>query len=802
MALAPKNTEFSPRRRGIGLERPAPLALIETLPSCNRAVAMAHAEAGLSVFPADWRITPTKNEPEKISKASLVAAWRDNSTSDLKQIRRWWRKWPDALPAIDCGKSGLLVIDPDRKPGRPDGVTPWNELTQANGGLPPGVPVVETANGGGLHFYFRADERRGNSTGSLPAGIDVRGDGGYVIAPGAIMPDGRCWSATDGLTAFLRAYAAGLPAIPEWLDNRLGGKRDERTNAPIAEPVFPSMDELRKAVEAIPNDEKFDSREEWRNVVSAIKHEALLHGEEDEGFQLAREWSAEWDNSEAADTHFGETWDSLKRSDAPNARTGKTILRLASKHGYCLPFADKEFEDERPRDADRKTVERRERKPSRPKMRLENIEAAAALALTRVREPLIDGLLDEGAMSVAYGPSNVGKTFVVLDMALAVATGRPWNGMATTRSLVVYVAAEGGFGVNQRLLALLRKYEREAGEGAPKPLFALVKYPVDLQTNDADADELCRLVEDEERARGVKCAWVIVDTLARAMAGGDENSSVDMGRIVKTSDRIRDRTGAHFTFVHHTGKDVAKGARGHSCLRAATDTELEVCDGKLSVEKQRDMRIMQGALSFSLKQVDLGNDSSGRPVTSAIVEWCKAASGHPTSKLDDGEAAFVHAVESAIADHGFEKKIDGRRVRVVDRAHVREKFYAACSADKTTDAKRSAFNRNEKSKAVATIVSSHDDGLTQWIYLNRDYVGFDMQDETATQDEFGAFGKRSSGQPQAADRDRPPSDLCALRSRRSQPVMTAATASGAPHFLTDLPLAVTFAAGFVNLPTR
>jgi hypothetical protein len=413
---------------------------------------------------------------------------------------------------------------------------------------------------------------------------------------------------------------------PRWLKSAAAGAKENE------KPVFPSTDELRKAVEAIPNGEEFDSREEWRNVVAAIKHEALLHGEEDEGFRLAREWSAEWDDSEAADTHFCETWDSLNRSDAPNARTGKTILRLASKHGYSRPIPDEEFEDERRRDADGKIVEQQKEKPSRPQMRLEDIEDAAALALTRTCEPLIDGVLDEGAMSVFYGPSNVGKTFVVLDMASAVATGQPWNERPTTRGLVVYVAAEGGFGVNQRLLALLRKYEDEAGEGAPKPLFALVKYPIDLRTDDADVDELCRLVEKEATARGVKCAWVIVDTLSRAMAGGDENSSVDMGRVVKAADRIRDRTGAHFTFVHHTGKDVAKGARGHSLLRAATDTELEVTNGKLSVEKQRDMQII-GAHSFLLKPIELGNDPSGRPVTSAIVEWGKAASGHPTSEM-------------------------------------------------------------------------------------------------------------------------------------------------------------------------
>lgn len=624
-AFTPRSLEAAVRRRNIGLDLSIPSPTIGMLQTGNLAAALALAEAGLAIFPANGCIVPTGEVPDKISKAPLVAAWRDNSTSDLKQIRRWWRKWPDALPAIDCGKSGLLVVDPDRKRGA-DGLSAWRDLVRKEGELPEGVLTVETANGG-RHVYFKADGVRGNSAGSLPAGIDVRSDGGYTIGPDATVEDGRRWNAQDGLPAFVEAFERGrLPTPPRWLKKRLAGEREERKNASFVEPSFPSMNELRKAVEAIRNGKEFDSREEWRNVVAAIKHEALLHGEEDEGFILARKWSAEWDDSEAADTHFCETWDSLKRGNAPNARTGKTILRLASRHGYRLPVPNQEFEDERRReiefgnerskDADGKIVEQRKGKPSRPKMRLEDIEAAASLALSGAREPLLDGVLDEGAMSVAYGPSNVGKTFVVLDMASAVATGQPWNGIATTRGLVVYVAAEGGFGVNQRLLALLQKYEREAGDGAQKPLFGVVKYPIDLRTDDADVDELCRLVEEEEWARG---AGAHGSSLTRfpALWRGDENSSVDMGRIVKAADCIRDRTGAHFTFVHHTGKEVAKGARGHSCLRAATDTEMEICVGRLSVEKQRDMQIME-PVAFSLKPVELGNDRHGTPVTSAI----------------------------------------------------------------------------------------------------------------------------------------------------------------------------------------
>ncbi len=62
-----------------------------------------------------------------------------------------------------------------------------------------------------------------------------------------------------------------------------------------------------------------------------------------------------------------------------------------------------------------------------------SFDEAANAALERGGKPLVKGLLDQGALSVLYGPSNVGKTFVALDLALHVATGLPWSGMGTAK---------------------------------------------------------------------------------------------------------------------------------------------------------------------------------------------------------------------------------------------------------------------------------------------------------------------------------------------------------------------------------
>ena len=106
------------------------------------------------------------------------------------------------------------------------------------------------------------------------------------------------------------------------------------------------------------------------------------------------------------------------------------------------------------------------------------------------------------------------------------------------------------------------------------------------------------------------------------MAGGNENASEDMGALVINSDHIRRETKAHVCFIHHSGKDSARGARGHSSLLAAADTEIEVTndDGAriARVTKQREMEC-SGEFSFSLHVVTLGENRRGKPVTSCVV---------------------------------------------------------------------------------------------------------------------------------------------------------------------------------------
>src|SRR5215831_14755923 len=168
----------------------------------NLTAALSLTAAGLPVFPAG---------PDK---RPLLAGWQEKATTEEEQIRKWCDAYSPALPAIVVGRAGLVVIDCDRHPGGNDGIKAFNRLLSANGGNLADVPITKTANGG-AHLFFKQPkgEPLGNGRGQLPDGIDVRGIGGFVIAPGAVLPDGKRWQIVNGRPLLADAFEAGT--IPD-----------------------------------------------------------------------------------------------------------------------------------------------------------------------------------------------------------------------------------------------------------------------------------------------------------------------------------------------------------------------------------------------------------------------------------------------------------------------------------------------------------------------------------------------------------------------------------------------------------
>jgi len=200
--------------------------------------------------------------------------------------------------------------------------------------------------------------------------------------------------------------------------------------------------------------------------------------------------------------------------------------------------------------------------------------------LEKMRPPdwLVDGLIEAGSLTVLYGQSGVGKSFVGVDIAAAVISGQNFAGRQTLQGPVLYCAAEGIAGYPPRIQAV-RTY-RDNPNSSP---FQFLGVSFDLMVS-ATVEGFVRAV----KPWGFRL--IVLDTFARLFSG-NENKSHDVGLAVKHLDLIRHETGATVLLVHHSGKDARSGERGSSALQGAADARLELSgsnsDLKLKTVKQK-----------------------------------------------------------------------------------------------------------------------------------------------------------------------------------------------------------------------
>lgn len=235
-----------------------------------------------------------------------------------------------------------------------------------------------------------------------------------------------------------------------------------------------------------------------------------------------------------------------------------------------------------------------------------------------VAEPgLIDGVLDDVALSIVYGRSGAGKTALMVDMACRIATGMPWRGHDTKPGVVLYIAAENYKSTGHRISGwrLMHKYTA----GIP-----VIRTRSTITLEGDAADRIIALGRAASEQTGLPVRAVILDTLARTLKG-DENTSVDMGAYVQQADEIKVGLETNVIVVHHTGKDESRGSRGSSALKAAADHEIEISKGEgpqpgsMKLTKVREGELEGERYGFELFAQPLAQNRKGRLVTTPVV---------------------------------------------------------------------------------------------------------------------------------------------------------------------------------------
>ena len=236
---------------------------------------------------------------------------------------------------------------------------------------------------------------------------------------------------------------------------------------------------------------------------------------------------------------------------------------------------------------------------------------------------VLDAIVDQIEPLVLRSANDIDLSALLayrLSMILDLVRGISWRGKRTKQTRAVYVACEGDRGIPNRIEAYAKHYGMTMGE-LDALGFGLVTDTPSLLVNSNHGELLAKRV-----AAYSGVGVVVIDTLSRAIAGGNENSAEVMSEAVRQCELIQKMTGAVVILIHHSGKDATKGSRGSSALRAASDAEFEVTidgdrydsPGMMENTKRKDGEHGE-KWGFSLLSVVLGVDDDGDTTRSAVV---------------------------------------------------------------------------------------------------------------------------------------------------------------------------------------
>jgi putative DNA primase/helicase len=250
----------------------------------------------------------------------------------------------------------------------------------------------------------------------------------------------------------------------------------------------------------------------------------------------------------------------------------------------------------------------------------------------------LQNIVPEVGVVIIYGPPKVSKTAGTMHMVIAIAEGKAWFGLRSRACRVTYAALEGVGSLKDRLDA----WE----EFNKRPIPASVRiWPTQLDLRSPLSRQA--FVEAINRRGGAEI--VVIDTLFRAMPGADENNVNDVRAVMDGVDDLATQLQAAIIIVHHTGKDVERGARGSNSIIAAVDIEIPIVkDGKLRKWTVKSSRIGPEGItgSYAVRGVELGFNEFDEPRSGVTIEPDGEATddvGEPD--VDSGQTAKKYKSE-------------------------------------------------------------------------------------------------------------------------------------------------------------
>lgn len=457
------------------------------------AAAAWYAQHGIPVMPCLPR-----------DKRPLTAHGFKDATTDPATVAAWWSEHPDANIAIPTGTaSGLLVVDVDPRNGGP---ADRSELIERFGPIPDTAEVL--TGGGGRHLFFR--HPGGKVPKELCEGVDLKADGGYVIAPPSIHPTGKRYEidGMGGAAAFLK-----VADPPAWLTERIFAQYEDGDGASSHGGKMPA------SPEPIPAGRRNATLTSMAGAMrrKGMPEVAILAGLEAVNAACCRPPLPE-----------------------PEVR------RIVASVGRYEPEQAANF----------RSVEDTPDSP-RPHLTVADVPSVNTIDGGDVRF-LVDGLILEGGITMLTGPAGCGKTTLAAALAAHVACGAPFASREVQQRPVLILDRENTLQVVQERLyrlgasdgSTLRWWGGWLQDEAPSPASAVVMEWI------ASLDVM---------------PLVVMDSVV-AFLDGDENSANDVRRFLHPLRRLT-QSGVTLVLLHHSGKGATTTEyRGSSDFPAGIDT--------------------------------------------------------------------------------------------------------------------------------------------------------------------------------------------------------------------------------------
>jgi len=347
-------------------------------------------------------------------------------------------------------------------------------------------------------------------------------------------------------------------------------------------------------------------------------------------------------------------------------------------------------------------------------------------------EWLIESIIPRRAFVALYAPPASFKSFIALDIAEAVATGRDWMGYRVPKKgAVLYIAGEGHGGMGARVKAC--KIQNNSPDGAN---LYVIRAQINIRSSQEDFDALIAAINELIAEIDEPLELIILDTLMRMSGGGfNENSSEDMGGFITQAGKIQAIYLCAMLLIHHSGKDITKGLRGHSSLLGAVDTELEI-QRQDSVINSADTSVVGNAILTVTKQkdgadsitvgievvnVEIGESALGFEIITslAVRPNPEIANSRPKGTKNNSGSGGNQKIEldslyKAIKSKGSYRVVDGSSRFGVSLDDWKDEFWSmkGCTEDDKAAFKKAWLRARERLVAVNKVVIG-----SGWVWL-------------------------------------------------------------------------------------